>query len=94
MTTKFEGPEKLDQEIDRVTTLLGEEEIGSEDYEKKLNALSKLWKMKAEEKPDRISKDTMLIVASNILSILLIIRHEHVNVITSKAMQMVPKARV
>lgn len=95
MTTKFEGPAKLDEEIDRVTTLLSEEEIASEDYEKKLNALSKLWKIKAEEdKPDRISKDTLLIVGSNILAILLIIRHEHVNVITSKAMSMVPKARI
>lgn len=94
MTTKFEGPAKLDKEIDRVTTQLNEEEVGSEDYEKKLNALSKLQKIKAEGKPDRISRDTLLIVGSNILSILLIIRHEHVNVITSKAMSMVPKARV
>lgn len=94
MTTKFEGPNKLEEEIDRVTTLLGEEEIGSEDYEKKLNVLTKLWKIKAEDKPDRISKDTLMVVGSNILSIILILRHEHLNVITSKAMQMVPKARI
>jgi hypothetical protein len=94
MTTNFEGPQKLNEEIDRVSTLLGEEQIGSEDYEKKLNALTKLWKIKADDKPDRISKDTLLIVGANILGILLVIRHEHVNVITSKAMSMVPKTRI
>jgi hypothetical protein len=94
MTTKFEGPGKLEEEIDRVTTLLGEEEIGTDSYEKKLNALTKLWKIKAEDKSDRISKDTLLVAGVNLLSIVLILRHEHLNIITSKAMQMVPKARI
>lgn len=94
MTTKFEGPDKLEKEIDRVTSSLTDEQIGSEDYDKRVSALTKLWKIKAEGKPDRISKDTMLIAGVNLLSILLILRHEHLNVITSKAMQMVPKARI
>lgn len=40
-----------------------------------------------------ISKDTLLIVAANLLGIVLVIRHEHVNVITSRAMQMVINPR-
>jgi hypothetical protein len=94
MTAKFEGPTKLEKEIDRVTDSLKDEQIGSDDYEKRISALTKLWKIKAEDKPDRISKDTMLVAGVNLLSILLILRHEHLNVITSKAMQMVPKARI
>lgn len=47
-------------------------------------------KMKRE---NSISKDTLLIVAANLLGIILVIRHEHVNVITSRAMQMVINPR-
>lgn len=87
-------PDKLNQEIDRVLDHLKTNDVGSEEHDNGLNALSKLAKIKAEDKPDRISKDTLLTVGSNLLAIILILRHEHLNVITSKAMQMVPKARI
>jgi len=46
-----------------------------------------------QETPDRVSYDTMVATAANLVGIALIIRHEHVNVITSKAMSFVPKLK-
>lgn len=76
----------LDAEIDRAYRDLGDQKIGSEEYQKSLDVVSKLHKLKLEERATGVSTDTMLTVGANILGILLIIRHEHVNVITSRAM--------
>lgn len=54
----------------------------------------KLYELRERMKRENsISKDTLLIVAANLLGIILVIRHEHVNVITSRAMQMVINPR-
>lgn len=47
----------------------------------------------ADAKPDRLSKDTLAIVAGNIAGIMLIIGYERVNVIASKALAFVMKSR-
>lgn len=76
----------LENAIARVQSYLEGQEIDSDDYAKALKHLAELHKMKEAEKPSRVSPDTMLTVGANIVGILLIIRHEHVNVISSKAM--------
>lgn len=48
-------------------------------------------KEKEAEKPDRLSKDTLAIVAANVAGILAILAHERVNVIASKALNFVRK---
>jgi hypothetical protein len=62
--------------------------IGSEEYQKSLDALIKLHKLKEEEKPSSVSKDTLVVVAANLLGLLMVIKHERVNVITSRAFGM------
>lgn len=39
----------------------------------------------------RVSRDTLFIVGGNILGILLIVGHERANVVTSKALNLLPK---
>ena len=58
--------------------------------------MMKLYELRERMKRESsISKDTLLIVAANLLGILLVIRHEHVgNVITSKAWTMVTNPRM
>jgi hypothetical protein len=46
------------------------------------------------KKEDRISADTKLVVAGNLLGIVLILAYEHAHVITSKALNFVFKSRV
>ena len=84
---------KLETETDRVFTRLATQQIDSEEYAKTLECAIKLQKMKEEEKPSQLHPDAILIAATNILGILLIIRHEHVNVITSRAMNLVRQPR-
>jgi hypothetical protein len=76
----------VDNEISKITSQLQDLEPKSEEYDTLLNRLEKLHKMRQDEKPDQLSSDTLALVAANLFGILLIIRHEHVNVISSKAM--------
>jgi hypothetical protein len=84
----------LELAIGKAMKELDEKEVGSEEYVKILEAVTKLHKMREEEKPSRVSKDTALTVGANLLGIFLIIRHEHVNVITSRAISMLLRSRL
>jgi uncharacterized protein YgfB (UPF0149 family) len=83
----------VDDQIARITAQLQHQEIASDEYGELLDRLGKLQKIRQEEKPDTASTDTMLMAATNIVGILLIIRHEHLNVITSRAMNMLTKTK-
>jgi hypothetical protein len=86
-------PTELELEVDRGIRELKNHPIGSEDYVRALDSIVKLHKMKEEEKPKFVSRDTLVLVGANLLGIMMIIRHEHMNVITSRAMNMVIKPR-
>jgi len=89
MFNKVKEPTKLDNEIDRAMSKLGRLEMDSKEYAETLKVVNVLIGMREQEKPDRVSPDTMAIVAANLVGIFLIIKHEHVNVITSKALSLV-----
>jgi hypothetical protein len=91
MFTRDKEPTRLEKAIDRAHKELVGKQITSDEYATILNRLSTLHEMQVAEKPARVSNDTLVIVGANLLGILLIIKHENVNVITSKAMNMVPK---
>jgi len=84
-------PTRLDNEVERALKELSEKKPGTDEYNSILNHVEKLHKM--QETPDRVSYDTMVATVANLVGIALIIRHEHVNVITSKAMSFVPKLK-
>lgn len=79
----------LEQETERVLRILNGQEIGSQDYVKTMKALTDLHKMREEETPNPVSRDTLAIVGANLLGILMVIRYENVNVIVSRAMSMI-----
>lgn len=83
----------VDHEISRTVLVMQDLEVISEEYSATLEQLSKLQKIRQEEKPDRLSSNTLLTVAANLAGIFLIIRHENVNVITSKAMNFIVKPK-
>jgi len=89
-----EKPEsQLDSAINRCYVAMEKLQETDDEYAKILEHLVKLHKMKEDEKPPRVSPDTILMVAANLTGILLIIRHEHVNVITSRAMSTLIKPK-
>ena len=82
---KNEIDTQLDAEIASALEQLAEMDKMSEDYEKLLDRISKLYKLKPEERPKRISPDTVLVVAANLFAIIRLTKFENENVIPSKS---------
>ena len=93
MFNKVKEPTKLEIEIERAMSKLARLEMDTKEYAETLNIVKALNALKEKEQPSRISPDTMAIVAGNLLGIFLIIKHEHVNVITTKAMGLLIRPR-
>jgi hypothetical protein len=79
--------------IDDQVIALKEVGLHDEKADAILARIEKLHKMNTAERSNRVSPDTMVSVAANLVGIALIIKHEHVNVITSKALSFVPKLK-
>jgi len=79
--------------IDDQVQKLAEVGLHDEQADAILTRIEKLHKMNTAERNHRVSPDTMVSVAANLVGIVLIIKHEHLNVITSKAMSFVPKLK-
>lgn len=93
MFTRAKDKTRLEHAIDFATIELERYAVDSEEYATILERVTRLHKLKQEETASGVSKDTLVIVGANLLGILLIIRHEHVNVITSRAMGMIVKPK-
>lgn len=77
----------LEGEIENALAVLKGHATGSQDYVKMLGYVERLYEML--ETPSSVSKDTLATIGANLLGIFMIIKHESVNVITSKAMSFV-----
>jgi len=91
MFWKGEGSPWIDEEIDRVSRNLRFHEIESKEYQANLTTLERLKQMKEEDKSDSVIRNNIVVVAGNLLGILMIVKHEHVNVITSRALSLLLK---
>lgn len=69
-------------------------QAGSEEYEKTLAQVAKIHGLLRDEKSAKVSRDTLAVIGANLLGILMIIKHENVNVITSRAMGLLLSPRV
>ena len=93
MFPKPKEPTQLEQEIDRVMHNLTNHTIDSKEYAQMVDQLMKLHKLKEDERPSQVHPDTWATIGANLLGIMLILRHEHLNVITSKAMDRVQRLK-
>lgn len=73
--------------LDEMATLSPE----SDEYDKRLKQLERLYKLKTENRPERVSRDTLYLVGGNLLGVLLIVAYEQKNVVTSKALGWINK---
>ena len=89
MLAKSESMQLLEEEISRNLRELKFHEATSDEYQKRMDRLVALYRMKEEEKSRFGSKDTLAVIFGNLMGIFMIVKHEHVNVITSRAMQLV-----
>lgn len=84
---------KLEKAMDELVVQLGDHPESSDEYGAILERMSKLHKIQEDRKPESISPNTALTVAANLIGIAVIVRHEHLNVITSKALSFVLRPR-
>lgn len=80
---------KLQIAIDEVLLDMRDHSPRSDEYKTLLDRLTELEKIQAEHKPYRPSPDTLILAAVNLIGIAMIIRHENLNVITTKALSFV-----
>jgi len=83
----------LDKAIDNVLSEMQGFTVDSDEYAKMTDQLVKLYAIKNAECSERVSRDTLLIVAGNIFGIALIIGYERSNILTSKALNFLVKLR-
>lgn len=83
----------LEEEYIRILAVLPMHQADSQEYVKLLSSAERIYEMMDNRKPSPLSREALLTVGANILGILMIIKHENVNVITSKALGFVIRAR-
>jgi hypothetical protein len=83
----------LDKAIEDLFEEMSMRSGDSEEYAKLNDQLSKLYSLKEIDSKKRVSPDTLAMVLGNLLGIVLIVGHERMNVVTSKALNFVMKLR-
>lgn len=83
----------LTNAINDVFREMSSQSSDTEEYSKMVDQLSKLYSLKEIDAPKRINPDTLALVLGNLAGIVLIVGHERMNVVTSKAMNFVLKMR-
>lgn len=83
----------LEDELTNALQYLRTQVTGSDPYVAALSYVERLRSMVEKDNQPAVSKETLLIVGANLLGILMIIKHEDVNVLSSKALNFVMRTR-
>lgn len=94
MIIKRHAKSELQKTIDALHEEMSTVDGSSAEYAQMVDQLVKLHKLQDDiTSSHRVTPDTLAIIGANLAGIILIVRHESVNVITSKALSFVPKLR-
>lgn len=83
----------LEKTIDNLIASMSNVSPDSPEYKAMTENLTKLYALRDEKSHKSASPDAVLAVAGNLLGIAMIVGHERVGVVTSKALQFVMKAK-
>lgn len=86
-------PANLQDLIDLVQTQMLVEGADSDKFREMNDELERLYAMKKSNKSSHVSPDAIIAVAGNLLGIGLILQHERLHVVTSKALSFVMKTK-
>jgi len=88
----MENRQKLfDAEVDRVLDLMSNMKPSTDDYKKTVESLKTLCEARSKKSALLIEPETIITALSSILGIVLILQHERLNVVTSRAISFVRK---
>lgn len=82
-----------DEPITKVLEELRVQSVETEEWSTAMRHLETLTKLKADEKPKRVSRDTMAMVAGNLLGILVIVAYEQKHVMGSQGLKQLLKPK-
>ena len=86
-------PSGLDKAINEIFSEMQGFTADSDEYSQMADQLTKLYALKAINRPDRISRDTLVLVLGNVVGIAVIVGYERANVVTSKAIHLLLRLR-
>lgn len=84
----------IDDEIDNVLKFMEKYKPDSEEYGAAVHNLKELCEARSKKASRLVELDTIIVAATNILGIVLILNHEQLHVITTKAITFVMKGRL
>jgi hypothetical protein len=84
-------PKQLTLLEETINTALRSLDPNDDDYLKQVTAVETLYKLKDIDRKERVSADTMAIVAGNLAGILIIVSHERAHVVATKALSLLKK---
>lgn len=90
---KIKRQSKLDAPIDKVLNEMSDQLIDSDEYDKLLDHLERLQKMRKEENPLIPTGDAVVGAVASILGIVMIVKFEQLNVLTSKATMLLHRSK-
>jgi hypothetical protein len=93
MFKKQNSEVELDNLITKMLVELQSPSTSAQDFATTMDYIERLTNMKKLNSSDKINRDTMAIVVGNLAGIGLIVGFERANVLTSKAINFVMKAR-
>lgn len=93
MFGKQNKTDKLDEVVDRILEEMSMYGPETEEYQKLMKQLNKVYKLKADVAKKRVSPDTVVLAVANLLGILIIVAWEERRIISSKAMSLLIKAK-
>ena len=97
MFRHFFGKDEIDKSIDRsITKLLNDmDDLGLNQVDRLecMTQLERLTEIKANRRKSAVSRDTIVLVAGNLVGILLIMAYEQKHVMTSKSFSQLIKPR-
>lgn len=91
--SKREESDKLDKVVDKLMNNLLEYNPEDKEFIDAMNHLDRITQMRAKDRPNRVSRDTMAIVIGNLLGILVIVAYEQKHVMTSKGLGQILKPK-
>jgi hypothetical protein len=90
---RLKNPTLLEVAMDQALRAANRHPAGSEEYFRAMDVVFRLNEMVKDQKSTSLSKDTMLVVGGNLLGILMILQHEHLHPISTKALGLLIKTR-
>jgi hypothetical protein len=83
----------VDNLIDEVLDQMKAKGSESSDYPLMMTHLERLYELKAKDRQEPVSRDTIALIVGNLIGIILIVAYEQKHVMTSKAKDMIIRPR-